>query len=103
MQFGDRTIALTSEEFEAGLQRGLELVGSAATLSGTNGSEPLLTAEEIAAVTPGIPSAWYLAHARQGQIPYVKLGRYIRFQLGKIVEHGAVTPPVTAAGKWTRR
>jgi hypothetical protein len=102
LPFGDWVIALTYEEFQAALERGRELVESTATGSPSGAPEPLLTAAEIAAVTPGIPSAWYLEHARQGQIPYVKLGRYIRFRLGRIIEHGAVTPPVTPAGKWTR-
>lgn len=103
--FGHAFLALTTEEFQAALERGSALAGSAAAPPGGNGdgSEKLLTASEISAATPGIPAAWYLAHARQGLIPYVKLGKYIRFRLGKVVEHGAVTAPAEPGGKWSRQ
>jgi hypothetical protein len=98
---GPEYIALETEELAAARERAREVLGLADRVT-TQSQEQLLTAEEIAEATPGIPPGWYLEHARQGQIPYVKLGKYIRFRLERIIEHGAVTPPVTPAGKWTR-
>lgn len=41
-------------------------------------TERLLTAEELAERL-GVPARWPLAQARAGNIPHVKLGRYVRF------------------------
>ena len=38
----------------------------------------LLTAEEIAEQL-GVPKGWPLEQARAGNIPHVRLGRYVRF------------------------
>jgi hypothetical protein len=100
--FGTQVLAMTPSEFRAARERGLPLTGSTTPANGA-APEPLLTAQEIAQATPGVPSTWYLERARQGQIPHVKLGRYVRFQLGKITEHGAVAPPREPGGRWTRR
>jgi excisionase family DNA binding protein len=39
---------------------------------------PLLTAEDAAALL-SVPPSWLLAQARAGQVPHVRLGRYVRF------------------------
>jgi hypothetical protein len=102
--FGAQVLAMTASEFQAALARGRGLAEITATGPPSNGGEPerLLTASEIAEATPGIPSGWYLESARLGQIPHVRLGKYVRFRLGEVVEHGAVTPPAGEGRKWTR-
>jgi excisionase family DNA binding protein len=39
---------------------------------------PLLTAAEAAELL-AVPPSWLLAQARAGQVPHVRLGRYVRF------------------------
>jgi len=41
-------------------------------------SDRLLTANELAERL-GVPAKWPLAQARDGHIPHVRLGRYVRF------------------------
>ena len=73
-----------------------------AAAAASQSPEELLTSQQMEAVTQ-IPSGWYLESARRREIPFVKLGRYPRFLLSKVVEHGAVTPPTGPGDKWTRR
>jgi excisionase family DNA binding protein len=40
---------------------------------------PLLTADDVAQMLQ-VKRSWVYAAARQGQIPHVRLGRYIRFR-----------------------
>jgi excisionase family DNA binding protein len=48
-------------------------------------TDRLLTAEELAERL-NVPSRWALEHARAGTIPHVRLGRYVRFDWGDVVE-----------------
>lgn len=48
-------------------------------------ADKLLTAEEIAAVL-SVPTSWVRDHTRQGRIPHVQLGRYVRYRLDKVLE-----------------
>ena len=75
-----------------------------ASASGANGGEPerLLTAQQMEAATQ-IPSGWFLESARCRSIPFVRLGRYPRFLLSKLIEHGAVTLSTGPAGEWGRK
>ena len=83
------SLGFTVQEFEAGVKRGRELV-STATAAPSGAPEPLLTGEQISEVT-GIPGPWFLEQARLGQLPHIKLGKYSRFRLSEVVQHGAVT------------
>jgi excisionase family DNA binding protein len=47
-------------------------------------SDRLLTAREIAELL-NVPSTWVLEHARDGTIPHVRLGRYVRFDRGDVL------------------
>ena len=102
LPFGERTPAFTAEEFEAGVKRGRALARSTATAAPSGAPEPLLTGEQISEVT-GIPGPWFLDQARLGQIPHIKLGKYSRFRLSEVVQHGAVTPPTGPGGEWARK
>lgn len=46
-------------------------------------SEPLLDAGQVAARL-GVPKSWPLREARAGRIPYVPVGRYVRFRWSSI-------------------
>lgn len=65
-------------------------------------SEPLLTASQLSEVTT-VPKPWFLGQARLGRIPHIKLGKYVRFKLSEVVQHGAVTPPAEPGGEWGRK
>ena len=39
----------------------------------------LVDAKEIAALL-GVPTSWIREHTRQGEIPHVPLGRYVRYR-----------------------
>jgi len=45
--------------------------------------QSLLTAQQAAEVL-NVPASWVLAEARSGRIPHVRLGRYVRFELGEL-------------------
>jgi hypothetical protein len=44
---------------------------------------PLLDAK-AAGTLLGVPATWMLAEARADRVPYVKLGRYVRFDAGEL-------------------
>lgn len=86
-------IALEPAELAAARDRAREILGQGpdnAAAATTQSSERLLTASEISSAT-GIPGPWFLEQARQGLIPHIKLGKYSRFRLSEVVQHGAVT------------
>ena len=43
----------------------------------------LMTAEQVAAIL-AVPPSWVLRQAREGRIPHVTLGRYVRFRPASI-------------------
>ena len=83
---GDRFLGLTCEEFKAALERGRELVGTAATPPGANGDAPehLLTAEEMEELTE-VPATWFFEQARLGRVPHHRLGKYVRFRFDEVL------------------
>jgi hypothetical protein len=98
-------LALTPADLAQARDRAREVLGPGP--AGDRGTpatthEPLLTASEISTAT-GIPAPWYLESARRREIPHVRLGRYPRFQLSKVVEHGLVTPPAEPGSQWGRK
>lgn len=66
------------------------------------GPAPLIDAE-AAAVLLGVPKSWVLAEAREGRIPHVRLGKYVRFDRDELTEWLAgrrtSSGPVTRAGR----
>ena len=102
-------LALTPAELAQARDRAREALGAGwgadrGAAAVTQSPEELLTAQQMEAVTR-IPAPWYLESARRREIPHVRLGRYPRFLLSKVVEHGLVTPPGEGAvdKQWTRR
>jgi len=47
--------------------------------SDTAATDPLLTAEEVAALLQ-VTQAWVYAETRRRRIPHVRLGRYVRYR-----------------------
>jgi excisionase family DNA binding protein len=52
---------------------------------GVGMTEPLITADEVAAIT-GMSRDWIYAETRAGRIPHVPLGRYVRYRRSSIDE-----------------
>jgi excisionase family DNA binding protein len=47
-------------------------------------NEPLLAAEDVATLL-NVPVSWVREHTREGHIPHVRLGRYIRYQRAGVI------------------
>ena len=47
--------------------------------------EKWLTAAEATAVT-GIPRSWLHEAARQGRVPHIKAGKYVRFRMSDLIK-----------------
>ncbi|WP_371878691.1 helix-turn-helix domain-containing protein [Conexibacter sp. DBS9H8] len=62
-------------------------------------TERLLTPEEVGRLL-AVPKSWVYGAARTGQLPAVRLGRYVRFREATIVEwlEKGSSPTVAAAG-----
>jgi len=77
-----RWIALELEVLQDALQAGAVLFGHpAAQLKGDG--EPLLKAAELASLL-GVPVSRLESAARQGRIPTVRVGRYVRFRRSEV-------------------
>src|SRR5262249_14737255 len=63
---------LCREETQAALQR-------------NNQAGPLVTAEDLASSLK-VPVSWVYEQSRQGNIPTVRIGRYIRFRLQEAID-----------------
>ena len=89
---GAEFLALTPAELSKARERAREVLGPGWGADGGAQASPelLLTSEQISEVT-GIPGPWFLEQARLGQIPHIKLGKYSRFRLSEVAQHGAVT------------
>lgn len=88
---GDAILALSQEDFEKALALGRETVGTTDGESAASAPEKLLDAAGMAEMT-GIPSSWFLEAARQGRIPHVKAGKYVRFRMADVIEALEVRP-----------
>ena len=49
------------------------------------GTDPLLTADEVAALLQ-VTKAWVYAETRAKRIPYVPLGRYVRYRRSAVLQ-----------------
>jgi len=102
---GDRLLSLPSEVFETGLREGAAVAGTifavdaaaAAVQPRERAGSGLLTAEAAAAVL-SVDAQCLLRQAREGRIPHVRIGRYVRFDPAAIAEYcaRAPRPPATA-------
>lgn len=82
---GSEILALTQEQLAEARQRGQELLPVANSSLGGVHEDTVLDAEGMEGRT-GIPASWYLEQARQGKIPHIRAGKYVRFRLGEVLE-----------------
>ena len=84
--FGDAWLALTLDQYQAALTRGREIVPVTENVPGVPTAEEILTAEGMEERT-GIPASWWLETARKGEVPHLRAGKYVRFELARTLEH----------------
>jgi excisionase family DNA binding protein len=70
------TLAMTREAFEAALAEGSKAIAAPVTTKAD--AEPLLDAEQLSAKL-SIPITWIEQAARDGRVPCVRAGRWVRF------------------------
>jgi excisionase family DNA binding protein len=93
-------VAVTCAELRAAQARAAELVGQAPfgtgrpSDAGPSEARTLLTPAEAARVL-SVDASWLLRRAREGALPHVRLGKYIRFSPEAIV--GQCTKPAKPA------
>jgi hypothetical protein len=84
--FNGSWLVLSAEQLQEALQRGQVAFGAATSLDGAEAPpERVLDAEGMQSET-GIPASWYLEAARQGRIPHIRAGKYVRFRLGETLD-----------------
>ena len=80
-------VALSPEDLTLALTRAAELMPAMPRAADTpSAAEDLLTAEQMQLRT-GVPATWYLQQARLNAIPYVKAGKYRRFNPRAVEKH----------------
>lgn len=84
-----RWLVLDEASFAAGLVAGQELDANVGLESVKRAeARALLTAEETARVL-GVDANWLLIRARRREVPFVKLGKYVRFDPQAVIAHCA--------------
>lgn len=86
--FGGEFIALSQDRLQEAVKRGRELVPPMPTAA-AQPADTILDVDGMAAVT-GIPASWFGEQARQGKIPHLRAGKYVRFRLNEVLEVLAV-------------
>ncbi|MGH8490527.1 MAG: hypothetical protein ACREXS_17085 [Gammaproteobacteria bacterium] len=84
--FGHDLLMFSVDEIGAARERGRKFMGAPQPDGKQADKEPerLLTAEEMESRTK-VPATWYLEQARQGRIPHVRLGKYVRFVQSEVL------------------
>ena len=85
IQFASRFLALTEDQFKEALARGQEIMGGELVNSKSEQTEKLVDAEGANKLT-SIPASWFLEAARQGKIPHIKAGKYVRFRMEEVIK-----------------
>lgn len=83
VEFAGQPLALTDDEFEVARKRGLKLMAQPRPQV----NNEILDASGMEART-GIPKSWWAENARNGTIPCLQFGKYIRFALHETLEAG---------------
>ena len=87
-----RWLVLPEEQFREALARGQTVFGHVlAHADPETPPERVLDAKGMEAATK-IPASWFLEQARQGKIPHVRGGKYVRFKIGEVLEALSVHP-----------
>ena len=75
-----RTLALELEAYREALERGRELAPSESLAGTPTCNNEILDAQGMQERT-GIPSSWWLEAARRGDVPHIRAGKYVRFDV----------------------
>jgi excisionase family DNA binding protein len=90
-----RWLAMSREQFDAALMAGAEFAPPAATPGGVGAAGPrLLTSEQLAELL-SIPSTWFEEAARRDELPCVRVGKYVRFDLDEVLS--SLNPRIASA------
>jgi hypothetical protein len=81
---GDEFLVLSHDQFAEALRKGRALGGGAIS-SEKPVADRVLDAEGMEAETK-IPASWFLGQARRGNIPHLRAGKYVRFQLAAVLD-----------------
>jgi hypothetical protein len=84
--FNGAWLALTPEQIAAGLDRARSLVVAGASSIASQAPQERIRDADGMEVDTGIPASWFLEQARQGRIPHLRAGKYVRFELGEVLE-----------------
>lgn len=89
--FGGEHLALTLEQFREARERARTLMPQTTAPGHTPQADQVLDAEGMEKAT-GIPSTWFLEQARQGAIPHIRAGKYVRFRLNETLLSLSIEP-----------
>ena len=85
-------LALTHDQLRAAQMRASEVLGPTRAqmpAAERRGAETrALLSPDDAALVLAIDASWLLTRAREGAIPHVRLGKYVRFSPDEIIEFG---------------
>lgn len=65
------------------LRRGVEMLAQVQAESVAPDESPLLDSEQLG-VALQVPATWVEAAAREGRIPFYRMGRYVRFRRSEV-------------------
>lgn len=81
--FGDEYLVLSRVQVTEALRRG-RAFGGRSTVNTVSTPDRVLDADGMEAETK-IPGSWFLEQARQGKIPHIRAGKYVRFELATVL------------------
>lgn len=83
--FGNLILVLTESQFEEAKDQGKKLMGSNIEQSEASSNECVLDAKGMSDET-SVPQSWFLEQARQGKLPHIRAGKYVRFEKSKVLK-----------------
>ena len=83
--FRDEFIALSPEQFHEALELGRALMPAQAHATPAGDDNRIVDAAGAAKITD-VPETWFLEQARRGEIPHLKFGKYVRFNIRDVLE-----------------
>lgn len=97
--FGDCLLALSLDAFGSALRDGAAIAKKAPITSANPGADsasealrrPLLTPSDAARML-AVDATWLLRQAREGRIPHIRLGKYVRFDADDIARQCTIRP-----------
>jgi hypothetical protein len=93
------TLAMTREQFESALAAGSSLGTVAQSSPGSAAQDELVDADNLERRT-GVPASWWMARAREGRIPFRKIGRRVRFDAHEVLNSSAFLRRAPSAGSY---